>query len=232
MAKNTTPALPVWIQDLSLEDIGRRSGSAIHVYVHGYWGDVITIYVRREVDFAAYRAVGRTAGSVEELPANWNITMSHSSGGRDTGEVADDVEAEANFAQGLMAAVQHARMIRSQAAALEQFYQDQARINAEREAADKAAKEQAKAERAAKDEVLGEDAAAALIADVRAATNRRVANVIHAYALGEEKPVTIRVAFEHRAGVVRFRTEGSVISAKALGLFLAQCSKRTHALAA
>lgn len=231
MAKNTTPALPVWVQELSLEDIGRRSGSALHVYVHGYWGDVITIYVRREVDFAAYRAVGRTAGSVEELPANWNITMSHSSGGRDTGEVADDVEAEANFAQGLMAAVQHARLIRSQAAALEKFYQDQACINAERDAAEKAAKEQAKAERVAADEALGEDGAATLVAHVRASTNRRVSNIIYAYELGEEKPEAISVR-AGRDGVVRFYIAGSPVSAQALGLKLAKYSKRTHALAA
>ncbi len=231
MSKNTTPSLPVWIQDVSLEDIGRRGGHSLHVYCHGYWGDVITLRVRREVDFAAYRAVGRTAGAVEELPAKWEITLSHSSGGRDTGEIADDVEAEAVFAQGILAAVQHARLIRSQTEQLEKFYLDQARIRAEREAAEKAAADAAKAERVAKDEALGEDGAATLVAHVRASTNRRVSNTIYAYLMGEDEAESIS-ARAGRDGVVRFFVGGSVVSAQALAMKLRNYSKRTHALAA
>lgn len=224
MSKNTTPALPVWIQELDLETIGRRGGHAIQVHVHGYWSDPITIYVRRKEqwDFSKDRK--------EPLPVIWEFELTHSSGGRTTDEVAEDIDAEANFAQGILAAVQHARLLRSQTELLEKHYQAQQLIDEVRRNEAKRAADEAKAARVAADTVLGSEGACRLVAAARDATTRRVSHTIYAYPLGEEESEAISV----RAGkdaVVRFTLGGQVISAANLTAKLVGYSARSHVLA-
>lgn len=236
MAKNTTPALPVWIQDLSLEDIGRRGGSAVHVYVHGFWGDVMTLYVRREYDFAASKA---HLGMNEQPECyKWKVEMTHSSGGRDTGEVASDLDAHVNFAQGVLAGVQRGREILAQVAELEAWYQKQQAQEEAKRAELKAEAEKAEAEKAAAaDPALGEEAAAQLVAAVAGQVNRRDEKVIVAITRGAsdkavlEKHYQAVTAYSVRAGrdgVVRFFKAGCVISRSKAIEELATYSHRTH----
>ncbi len=87
-----------------------RSGYArATVKVKGYWsGDSITLYLER----------GRF-GSKE-----WGISISHSSGGRDTKEVQCDIAAETNFGQALVAIAQYARELKARFPEFEAQYQE------------------------------------------------------------------------------------------------------------
>ena len=72
----------------SFDQLGYSGGRSISVKVHGFWTDVINIYVQR--------GWGKTV--------EWNVSISRSSGGRDTKVVASDAEAERNFAYALIEA--------------------------------------------------------------------------------------------------------------------------------
>ena len=77
------------------DDLGYSGGRSISVKVHGFWTDVISIWVQRDwLD-----------------RGNWKVTISHSSGGRDTKVVASDAEAERNFAYALLEAANVVDMI-------------------------------------------------------------------------------------------------------------------------
>jgi hypothetical protein len=219
MAKNTTPALPVWIQDLSVEDIGRQHGSAINVYVHGFWSDVITIYVRREQRYNS----SLSHLPYSEHPVEWTFSISHSSGGRDKGDGLDDLEAETNFAMGLMAAVQHARLLRSQTTALEAAYQKR---RAEEEAREAARKVEAEAAKAA-DAALGVDKAAELLRVMAASTDRRTERQLKAWERGSDKHPTVFTSKMGRDGVVRFFKAGVMLSRHKAEQDLATFSART-----
>ena len=70
------------------------------VKVHGYWSsDVISLYLRRNWAYA--QPSGRDT--------MWEMTISHSSGGRDTKVVSCDMEAEENFGLALIAVSKYAR---------------------------------------------------------------------------------------------------------------------------
>lgn len=222
MAKNTTPELPVYVQEVSLEDIAQRR-SALHVWVHGYWGYVITIYVERKVEWMSSLA----HKPYEEHPVQWNVTMTHSSGGRDTKEVPSDIEAEAYFAQGLMAAVQRAREIRASSAELEKHYQQHAaREQARREERDRIAAVE-KAERVAKDQRLGLEGARSLVHSTFSSTNHRVAHTIYAYELGEDAAMHVTVSAGKDSVVRAFKASKALPKCKLIEM-LAVCSVRSH----
>jgi len=90
---------------VSLENIGISGFHMIPIKVKGFWcSDSIRVTVRR------YRK------------QHWNVSISHSSGGRDTKEVESDIEAAENFAEGLMFAVSIAKNIESTLSELEKVY--------------------------------------------------------------------------------------------------------------
>jgi hypothetical protein len=223
MAKNTTPTLPVYVQELSLEDIARRGG-AIGVWVHGYWGDVITIYVNRKVKWSS--SISHLP--YDQHPVEWEFTMSHSSGGRSKDEVADDLEAEANFAMGLMAAVQHARTLRSQSAELEKAYRRHEAAE-EARAEEKKAAEQAEADRRLKlDTELGLDAASEMVTSAISSCTRRQELEIHVYEMGaktnEYHIIRVRRGADDR---VRFFRDSTPVAAGKMPGLLATKSHRT-----
>lgn len=108
--------------------IARGELNSVRVKVFGYWsGDSITVYCR--VDYF------RDSALVVEI--------THSSGGRDTNEIACGIEAEENFAHGLLGAAALARKIQSmsdEVAAEYKIYKEELRIEAEKETAERQAR--------------------------------------------------------------------------------------------
>ena len=195
--RNTTPDLPVYIADRSIEDIGRAYGAAINVYVHGFWSDVITIYVRRNYRYKA---------AEQGIEHAWQFEITHSSGGRDTDQVADDIVAHDYFAQGIMAACQYARVLRSQVAEIEKY----AQLEMEKARREREAEEAAEKAAVAADPAMGEEAAAKMVADAAAKVTRSREITIYARPRGTSRVVT---QFHCRAGrdaVTRF-FKGSVM---------------------
>lgn len=111
----------------TIEELGRNCGGSIGFKARGYWSqDSITIYVNR---------------GYSDNP-KWDVTVSHSSGGRDPKEVASDAEAVRYFAETLVAAAALAEIVMSQTEQMEAFYQEEraaAKIEHEREQAAKQA---------------------------------------------------------------------------------------------
>lgn len=225
MSKNTTSDLHVFVQPFDIDQIGYHSSASIGVEVHGYWSDVITVYVRRECDWTK---------DPEERTPNWKIEITHSSGGRDTAEVADDVLANDYFAAGLMTASQIARNIRHEAARLEANYQ-RARVDAKAEAEAEAA---AKAAAAAADPAMGEEQAKAMVEKLAAAARYAVSDRAYrcgywdahivVFARGSEHPTRRITARKGRDNTVRFYDSGSLISRAQAKVALTGQSIRSH----
>ena len=108
----------------NLADIGYNGYGAIRTKVRGYWSqDVITLYIDRKF------------GSKE-----WDIRLSHSSGGRETTVVECDMEAEINFAEAIKVVAKIGLDIKNnQIALLEENYQKRVQDDKEKMAAEKAA---------------------------------------------------------------------------------------------
>lgn len=223
MSRNTTPALPVWIQDATIDDIGRRGGMSLAVYVHGYFTDVITIYVNRKLDWELCKETGTDA-------ATWEFQVTHSSGGRESKEVADDLDAEVNFAQGVMAAVQHARLLRSQTADLEKAYQAQCEVQRLRHLE----KQAAKAAAAEADLQLGDRAAAQLLTTAASTTDRRTERQIKAWDRGSstDHPDYVFTTRMGRDSTIRYFKSGVMLSRTKAIQDLAVCSVRSALVAA
>ena len=74
------------ITPYDLEQIGKNGSGRIGCKINGFWShDPITLYVDR----------------LRGIAPTWKVTISHSSGGRDTDEVANDLEAAINFADAM-----------------------------------------------------------------------------------------------------------------------------------
>lgn len=137
---------------LDIEAAGRSGRKMIYVNVHGYWSDVIQVYLTRD-----YRD-------------GWQVSISHSSGGRlskpdmkhypNCVAIESDIDAEERFGYSLVAATVLARELQKHAPILEEFYQ--ARLKEDRAAreAQRAAHEEA----VKNDPAMGEAAAKALLA--------------------------------------------------------------------
>lgn len=98
------------VSQFSLQSLA-TSLSCIQIKVHGFWSrDSITIYVNR--------------GFSEK--SKWNISISWSSGSRDTKEVEKDEDAAENFAAAMLKAAEIARNLRINEVFLEDFYQKHA----------------------------------------------------------------------------------------------------------
>ena len=131
--------------NIDVAKIGNSGYGRVTGKIHGYWShDSITLYIQRD-----------TFGSKK-----WRVTLSHSTGGRDTKEVASDLDAEINFGQALIAMAQFGKEVEQRFEELESFYQ--ARLEADR-IARKAAEEATRAKIEA-DTPLGIRAAEVMIA--------------------------------------------------------------------
>jgi len=140
----TSESLSATAIQQAIEDGAYHGHIVVRVRVNGYWSqDPISIYVRRQFNFKA------------ETKYSWTAEVSHSTGGRDTNELEDDLEATRNFANALMRSAEVAAMLLAQASTFEAAYQ--ANALALREASEKQhAAKQAKIEA---DTALGEEEA-------------------------------------------------------------------------
>ena len=203
----STSSSPFVIAPYSIADLGKNGGGSIEVKVQGFWSSVATLYVRRKV---AYDFEPETA--IETV--TWACEPSHSSGGRDPKELADDLEAEDNFAQALSALVVLGRHIRIQADVLERHYVSECAVRA----AELSAKKQAKLVRYAADTPLGFGAAHDLFNAASAIANGpglrpgfAKITLINRGDLPTDMPTTLELTAT-RSGRVTVRKNGSVVS--------------------
>lgn len=186
------------IAEYDLEQIGRNGMGSVRCKVTGFWsGDSITLYVSRDYG------------------GGWKITVSNSSGGRDTDEIADDMVAYKNYAAALEAMCDVGNMIKMNVPVLEAALEAQRAIDRAEREAEKAA--QAAAYEA--DERLG-DVAATLLVDDMAATGKPV----RAFRRADNWAIEVTVA---RREKTKFYHAGSTISKKDLIAKLAEYSHRT-----
>jgi len=124
----------------------KHGWSSIPVKVTGYWSnDSIAIHVRREGLFAE--------------KCGWFAEVSHSSGGRDSGEVADSHVAERNFGYALIAAADYAAKLETMGDTFEKLYQTEVDRITEKARIEKAAKDKS----LAADPAMGSDIAKEMI---------------------------------------------------------------------
>lgn len=122
--------------NLNSRDLDKSIGSGFSfgVKVKGFWSnDSIHVYINRSMFADEKSATGFSSA--------YKISVSHSSGGRDTGEVVDDVEAEQYFGEALIGVAKFVREeIQPRLAMWERMYQEERA--AERLAIEAAKKEQ------------------------------------------------------------------------------------------
>lgn len=228
MKNVTTEQDPVVILNKDDECLGNTSSRSIGVAVHGYWSDVITISVSREMDFDKYLEA-RSAGKSDADEAEWHhwqVSVSHSSGGRNKEEVADDLIAEMNFANGIAEAIKYAQHIRAQVAKMEERYQEQQA--ARREAA--AVEEAKRQARINADAPYGTAEAVKTIYGITERLRGRNAYaevVIRVVRRGDEHTDSITV-YNARDGSARFKLHGHVISRADATTRLANGSHRSN----
>ena len=196
------------------DDLGYSGGRSISVKVHGFWTDVISIWVQRDWSDRA----ARVERDWLDKP-NWKVTISHSSGGRDTKVVASDAEAERNFAHALLAAADVVDMIYANIHLVEAGYQ---RRSAEYKQEAELAKKQKEAKIAA-DPALGIHRAKEMIERISA--DDASCRSIVVYARGADRHDHLRV----RVGMkTRFYFNDDSISKQFAIEMLSQASVRSN----
>lgn len=190
------------INPYDLEEIGRAGGGRITAKIYGYWSsDPITVYITRQ-------GYGANTG--------WNVTMSHSSGGRDTKEVASDMAAAINFAGAMHElAIRGRDLISTYTDTLESFYQQEREVIKAEIEAEKAAL----AAKVESDPAMGVEGATVII-------ERMVQGglpVVSFYRRGSERAVTVSVS---RRKNTKFYVGGQVTAKKAVIQTLAELSTR------
>ena len=152
------------------ESIG--SGFSFSVKVKGFWSsDSISVYINRSMFSDGNSATGFSSA--------YKISVSHSSGGRDSKEVADDIEAEHYFGEALIGVAKYIREeIQPRIPAWERMYQEE-------RAAERAEIEAAKKEQQAKidaDPEVGEQQAKVYAHMIRGAVINEVILYERGYA--------------------------------------------------
>jgi hypothetical protein len=209
-------------KDFDIEACGRNGRATIKASVHGYWSsDVMTMYVERHCDWR------------ENATPSWDVSLSHSSGGRLTTEdsknypspyympLKSDLDAEECFGMALIAMAQFGREVKKHAEALETFYQQR---RAELKAKEEAERE-AQLARIAADEPLGEIKASKLLSQVTNDLGMYSERKIAVYQRGADYCVTLNIS---RKQNTTFRFMGDVISRKKAIEELASASNRSH----
>ena len=197
------------ITPYSIEEIGRQGYGRITCKVVGYWShDPITVYVDR-------RSYGADGG--------WKVTMSHSSGGRETKEVESDMDAEINFAAALkqMATIGKT-LISLHGEAMESFYQDECAKRQAQHEAEQAA-HQAKIDA---DLPIGDIAAAGIVAELAATAKEKSIVIRPFYRRGSDSVVRIEAQCYSKTV---FRMRGTVVSKAEITAAIAKLSARTTA---
>ena len=194
------------IHPYDLEDIGRNGYGSINCKIKGYWSsNPITLYINRE-------------GWSSKTP-QWNVTMSHSSGGREPKEVASDMEAAINFADAMRElAIIGRDLLLTYGDTLESFYQQQCevyRIQREAERDALAAKVEA-------DPAMGPEAAAAIINNMALGHQP----VVSFFIRGSDRTNTVQVIIREKT---KFYLNKQPVSKKAATEALAALSMRQPA---
>lgn len=231
MKDATTPASTACILNpMTPQDIGKSHGAYIKVAVHGFWTDVITINVRREWNFDEWMAEAKkqpeTPAPDRDAFARWNVSVSHSSGGRDRDEVPDDLDAELFFAQALRMAVDHAHWIRDNWHVMEEGYQNARAAEAAKQA------EAAAAQRAAEeaDPAVGNAAAIRAIHSITETARKLPWDeevLLKVFKRGTDFTYLVH-AYRARDNSVRFRHSGKSMSREAVTRLLAEGSVRSY----
>jgi hypothetical protein len=187
---------------VTLESIGTASGGVVDVKIKGFWsGSTITLYVQRGFGGKAL----------------WNVSVSVSSGGRDTKEVTTDAEAYTYFAEALIAATELAKAYEASTDVLESFYQKRAakdRAEFEAERALQAAKVEA-------DTPMGEEKAKQLVARMVSGEIQ----LVTVFARGNDRPSPLSCTIRAKAKL--YFCGGIIARAEAIRM-LAGASARTH----
>ena len=225
MAQTFTPeqaAVGFEILPFDMAAIGRSGSGRIEVRVVGYWSrDPIEVRIERDW-YSAYRAQRESGVEADPLTL-WKVSVSHSSGGRDTDQ-ADDCTASRNFGKALIAAADLACTFDfavCEAAHVERAAEDQARRDAE-EAAKQAAIDA--------DPALGHEYAKSLVELLAALTKQRRTDLnIAVWDRGADDAArnTLCVSTS-RSGSVMFRLAGTSYSKADLIKILAIRSVRTN----
>jgi len=186
----------------SLESIGRRGSGSVDMKIKGFWsGSTITLYVQR--DFG--------------VQADWKVSVSVSSGGRDTKEVATDSEAYTYFAEALIAATELAKAYEASTDVLESFHQEQRAVDRAEFEAERAA-EAAKVEA---DAPMGEEKAKQLVARMVSGEIQ----LVTVFARGQDAPRPLSCTIRAKAKL--YFCGGIIARAEAIRM-LAGASARTH----
>jgi len=124
--------VPYTINEYDLRDIACHGFGSISCRVHGYWSsDSISLVIDRQRSYVD-----------GILTANWRISLSHSSGGRDSKVVKQDMDASINFAAGLVAMAELGKNLMSDQTVqcMELWYQEKIQEMKAQEAQDKIAR--------------------------------------------------------------------------------------------
>lgn len=187
------------IAEYDIDRIGRNGMGSVRCKVTGFWsGDSITLYINRN------------------FGSDWKITVSNSSGGRDTKEVESDLVAYKNYAAALSAMCDLGTVMEMNVDKFEAAYQVRREEDRKEREAQKAA-EQAAIEA---DTPLGPVGAAILVEEM-ALTGAYA----HAYARGNDYPYLIECV---RREKTKYYFGGSIMAKKALIAKLAEMSARSR----
>jgi hypothetical protein len=193
------------IAEYDLETIGRNGMGSIRCKIEGFWSsDQITLYIDRRFSSAN--------------DSTWRFTLSNSSGGRDSGEVENDMVAYKNYAAAMTAMCDLGLELQSEQSIhnLEFSYQMEREVRRKEREAEKAA-EMALIDA---DTPLGEVGAAMLVEEMSL-----TGAYSHAYRRGNDYPVLVECV---RREKTKYYFGGSIIAKKALIVKLAEFSARSR----
>ena len=183
--------------NLDFNEIGRDGYGTVRCKVLGYWSsDSITMYVRREFD------------------KQWCVTLSHSSGGRDTKEVASHLNAEINFARALIAMAEFGKTVEAHFGELEAAYEAR-RVELNREW---------EAERAAKQAKIDADEALGFMEAERLIALMAQGKPVKVYARGQDRAIPASCSIR---GNTSYYYAGNRTAKKEMIELLAKASNRT-----
>ena len=193
------------ITPYDLEEIGRNGYGSINCKILGYWSsNPITLYINRQ----------GWSGAAPQ----WNVTMSHSSGGREPKEVESDMEAAINFADAMRElAIIGRDLLLTYGDTLESFYQQQCEVyRIQREA-----ERDAFAAKFAADPAMGVQHATDIVEHMAA---RRMPSDMTFYERGSDvRAVIVQVVIREKT---RFFVNKQSVSKKAVIELLATLSAR------
>jgi hypothetical protein len=118
------------IKEFDINTVAETGWGSIDTKVDGFWsGNSITLYLQRNARY-----------SNDMVSADWKISISHSSGGRDTKGGINDIDAAINFGNAMIGVAELARDIETNhldklEASYVAYRAEQARIEAEKKSA-------------------------------------------------------------------------------------------------